>query len=143
MPPVATEPATAKENQGTQSQKGEAKKRKDLADAAKGTQPLKKFKLSLREVLLDDNVMTAPAVGPALEPANAATRFVLVPSSTWPALAGLNVGGWIGKIMKVGTSKQQAATIKLQDGSQLFTFAHVAETFKPLSREQLHLDCTE
>ena len=92
-------------------------------------------KLSLTELPMEHELLSAEPVGPALQADNAATRFVLVPASQFGATG---IGGWVAKIKSVARNRQQATTVIFKDAdgkteSHHFTFEHVAASFKPLS----------
>ena len=91
--------------------------------------------LKLCELAVDAPQVTAAAVGPPLEAATAATRFVFVPASQFEAVG---IGGWIARIHKVAKGQQQATEVRFKDADNKssthhFAFAHVKATFKPLN----------
>jgi hypothetical protein len=89
------------------------------------------FTIKVEQVLLANPAVSAPAVEPPLDQATAAGRYVFVPRELWPDVGGPDIGGWIGKIMKVNKSTK-LTHVKFHDGNQYFHFETVAK-WKPLS----------
>ena len=89
------------------------------------------FTIKVEQVLLTNPAVSAPAVEPPLDQATAAGRYIFVPRELWPDVGGPDVGGWIGKIMKVNKSTK-LTQVKFHNGNQYFHFETVAK-WKPLS----------
>ena len=79
--------------------------------------------------------MTSEPVAPELTLKNCVTRFILVPKHTFGGTG--NVGGWVGKIVRVSPAKDPTLFIKLldADGTKMHYFAlsKAQADFKTLS----------
>ena len=97
---------------------------------AKATKQTKlKLKLKPRQILMDDELFSLPAVAPPLAKQNAATRFVLCPASEWADVAQENSGGFVGKVVKVVNSSVQ---VQFSDGKAWLSWEFVSRC-KPLN----------
>ena len=90
-----------------------------------------KFKVALGEVPHDHELMTSPAVEPALTDANAGGRFLLVPASSGLWEAPETVGGWVCKVKKVNRLTK-ITEVQFKDGKVDFETKDALK-FKPIS----------
>lgn len=88
-----------------------------------------KFKISIKELTVDDPLVLAVPVEPQLNESNAVGRFVYIPPEEFGGSS--DVGGWTAKIMAL--SSQKVASLKFHDGLQYFPLAYVCAKFKAVS----------
>lgn len=92
----------------------------------------KRITLVKDALLVGHPLVTQAPVEPALTVENATNRYVLVPASVF-GCENSELGGWIGKVLKVEKNKEKATCIKFHDKKMYFKFSYVEETFKPLT----------
>lgn len=97
-----------------------------------GTRDKTKVTLVKDALLIGHPLVVQPSKEPPLAADNAVGRYVLVPANVF-GCDNPELGGWIGKILKIEKNKDKSTTIKFKDKTLYFKFDFVLENFKTLT----------